>query len=67
MPWGRYLHQARIIGENIGVRTLGLNYWEEVARSHPVEEDDFSGGRKRNEVQYWREQVRDESMATDFE
>jgi hypothetical protein len=52
MPWGRYLEQARIIGENIGLRTLERNFWEEVSRSRLVEEESFSGMAKRNEVQH---------------
>jgi len=38
MPWGRYLEQTRIIGENTGVRALEQTFWEEVARSRLVEE-----------------------------
>lgn len=63
MPWGKYLDQARVIGENIGVRTLERRFWEEDAHSRPAEGEDFSGNGKRNEVQHWREQVREESMA----
>ena len=47
MPWARYLAQARIIGANIGVRTLERNFWEEFARSCSVETEDFSGNRRR--------------------
>lgn len=59
MPWSRYLEQARIIGENIGVRTLERNFWGEFARSRPVEDEGFSGMEKGNEVQHLRKQGRE--------